>query len=201
MEFDGIGAVVIGTIIAGLIGLVAFMALPQPEKKTRSTGGGSLKPRGGPSTVEHRATFTPDRLMRSIRATQRTCMPNEVAGSTGARARLSRQEARGDKDCGLSPGVVARELLHPRLWSERLVSARSAGSESRHSRDRGVEGTWRGVARWHHEPRPHSKYTGCGLARAVRVRRAPSHAAVLDSASALGEMWWRVHVHNFCTLA
>ena len=45
MEFDSY-TVFIGTIVGGLIALVAFMALPQPEKKKKSTGGGGLKPRG-----------------------------------------------------------------------------------------------------------------------------------------------------------
>ena len=45
MEFDSY-TVFIGTILGGLIALVAFMALPQPEKKKKSTGGGGLKPRG-----------------------------------------------------------------------------------------------------------------------------------------------------------
>jgi hypothetical protein len=45
MEFDSY-TVIIGTIVGGLIALVAFMALPQPEKKKKSTGGGGLKPRG-----------------------------------------------------------------------------------------------------------------------------------------------------------
>jgi len=44
MEFDSY-TVIIGTIVGGLIALIAFMALPQPEKKKKSTGGGGLKPR------------------------------------------------------------------------------------------------------------------------------------------------------------
>lgn len=45
MELDSTTMVVIGTLLAGVLGAIAFFAMPQPAKKTRSSGGG-LKPRG-----------------------------------------------------------------------------------------------------------------------------------------------------------
>ena len=45
MELDSSTLVIIGTLLAGVVGIVAFLMMPQPEKKKRSAAGG-LKPRG-----------------------------------------------------------------------------------------------------------------------------------------------------------
>ena len=46
MELDSTTMVIIGTLLAGVIGAVAFFAMPQPEKKKRTGSDGQLKQKG-----------------------------------------------------------------------------------------------------------------------------------------------------------